>query len=503
MNSVWNEGVESAGAYPSLSQDIETDTVVVGAGITGVSTALRLADAGRDVVLLEAAAVGASNTAGATGNLYGTVSGGLRRVRETWDEALTRQVVAWRMEALRSVEQTVARLSIDCAFARRPLYLGLAGDDAQQRASLEREFEVCAAAGLEPRWSERIPGFGDLAGRVLELPEQAQFNPYAYTVGVAAALAARGVRIYQHSPARDIDAGEGRVRTPHGAVRARHIVVATHSPLGIHLVQAEMQVYREYGVALQAPDGQPRERLPEGICWVADAGRSVRSYHHQGRDFLVVVGEKHENGHGDNQVDYHQRLRDFARDRFGLEASQYAWSAQQFHPADRLPYIGRGGHDNLFLATGFSADGLTWGVVAAGIIDDLVHGRRSEASERLDPGRFTPAKSAKAWLAENRTVTSHLVRGFLGSADARELEAVQPGQGRIIELDGRKHAVHRASDGRLSVLSAVCTHMGCHVHWNAHAGSWDCPCHGSRFDTQGRVLDGPAMSPLERDPDQG
>jgi Rieske Fe-S protein len=230
---------------------------------------------------------------------------------------------------------------------------------------------------------------------------------------------------------------------------------------------------------------------------VRDASRSLRSYRHGDAEYLVVVGEKHKTGEPEPDVDYPRRLQDYARQYFDVATFEHSWSAQQFQSADGLPYIGPSAHGNVFIATGFAADGLTWGAAAATIICDSILGREARGSDLLSPRRFTPVKSAKTWASENASVVKHLVGDRVSKADAAELSDVRVGEGRIIELRGRKHAVYRDLDGILSVLSPVCTHLKCHVIWNAEASSWDCPCHGSRFHPDGRVLEGPATAPLK------
>lgn len=489
MRSVWIDDVPLHPVFPPLRETIEVDTVVVGGGIAGLSIALALHDAGQRVAVLEADLCGASNTGNSTGNLYGTVSDGLAPLQKKWGDDVIREVADWRMRALERIEATVAAHAIDCGFARRPLVRAVAGDDAQALDELEREYGAMATSGLSPQWL--TPGDVPVpVKRAFRIERQAQFNPFRYARGLARALGDVGVRIFERSRVVELDAGAGLARTADGAVRAKHLVLATHTPPGFNLVQAEMEVYREYGVSAQLRSGQ----APACVLWVRDAGRSVRD---DGHGRLVVVGEKHRTGEFHDGADYLQRLRDWARTQFDVERFDHDWSAQQFRPADGLPYIGRSAHDNVLIATGFAADGLTWGVVAASVIAELVAGKDGEAAARLSPRRFTPAKSAKGWGAENAAVVRHLVGDRLGRAGLDRLDAVPPGQGAIVDLDGKKHAVYRAVDGALSVLSPVCPHLKCQVAWNPAETTWDCPCHGSRFRTDGSVIEGPALQPLE------
>lgn len=492
MQSIWTASAQ-APEFPALDRSIEVDTVIVGGGITGLSTALRLAEAGQRVAVLEGRRLGALNTGGSTGNLYGTVSGGLHTLRRKWGDDVVRDVVRWRSEAVDWIESTIATHRIDCRFARRPLVRGVRAGDERQLGQLGDEFEAAAAAGLAPEWTTGTAQLPFEVAKAFRIDGQAQFNPYLYALGLVRLLAERGVALFEHSHVRDIDAGEGLARTDQGEARGRTLVLATHSPLGFNLVQAQMEAYREYGVSAVL-DGTP---APEGIFWLSDDGTSIRSCHENGRDYLVVVGEKHLVGHDEGGRDFPEALRDYARDRFGVTRFVHAWGAEQFKPADSLPYIGRSAHANVLIATGFAADGLTWGTVASALLADLVQGRETPAAERLTPRRFTPLKSARVWAKENAHVMKHLAETLLGEADLDRMDALAPGEGAIVELDGRKRAVSRNDEGDYAILSPICTHMGCEVAWNGVERSWDCPCHGSRFGTDGSVIDGPAPRPLE------
>ena len=492
MHSVWKTRADALPGFGSLEGAVTADTVIIGGGITGVTTAMRLHEAGQRVVLLEAATIATNNTGGSTGNLYGTVSQGLAQLARKWNDASVRDAVRLRLDAVDQIESTVERFGLECGFARRPLHWMIASDDDEWTQRYEDEWTATEKVGLAPvRLEASALPFGTRRGFLID--GQAQFNPYEYTCLLARALHERGVQIFEASPALDIDASEGRVRTDAGEVVGRNIVIATHSPIGFNLVQAEMEPCREYGVSARLASGDP----PQGIFWVRDAGRSLRKYQAGGIDYLVVVGEKHKTGEPEPGVDYPQRLRSYAEQHYDVARFVHEWSAQQFRSADGLPYIGRSAHDNVYIATGFGADGLTWGTVAAATIDDLIHARTSVATELLTPRRFTPFKSAKLWWSENAAVVKHLVGDRLTQAEVDALSEVPPGEGRIVGLRDGKYAVHRDHDRRLTVLSPVCPHLKCHVAWNGEAKTWDCPCHGSRFHCDGRVLEGPAKSALE------
>lgn len=486
MDSLWIDRT-SGMAHSPLSGDVEADVVIIGAGITGLMCALQASASGRRVVVLEAAEVGGANTGRSTGNLYATVSGGLAKLREKWSAEQVQAVVAARLAAVRHIAAVCERMELAADLVLCPMHIG--ASDPEWEEWIERERAACAEAGLHAEREASLQVGRRAVTTALRIDDQAQCNPHRLATGLALALRQAGVCIHASSPVTMVDANPGCVQTALGRVRAPWIVMATHSPLGFNLVQAEMKPLREYAVSARDPEVS----LSAGIHWLKDAGRSVRSY--GGR--LVVVGGKHVTGAPEPGIDYPGQLQAFAREVFGASDFDHVWSAQQFESADGLPYIGRSAHDNVLIATGFGADGLVWGTVAAQLLGELIDGRdESDLVQLLRPRRFTPVKSARGWASENASVVRHFVGDRLRRGEAR-FSDVPAGSGRIVEIEGSKYAVYRNDAGRVHVLSPVCPHLKCLVAWNALESTWDCPCHGSRFHADGRVLEGPAASGLD------
>lgn len=489
--SLW-QGTAYAARFPALREDLKVDVAIVGAGITGLTTAMLLADAGFAVVVLEAGGVGLGSTGHSTGNLYATVDRGLRDIEEKWDRETMRAVAHSRAEAIDLIEQTVRRHGLDCGFARRPFCLFASHARDRDREAIEREYRAAIQADLNARLVDTLSLPYSVA-RALVIEGQAQFHPLNYVRGLARQLAADGCRICEDTRVTALDDGRGFLYTETGTVQADAIVLATHTPKGVYAVQSTMEVYREYGIAVRLCGNH----YPEGIYWDLGTRHSIRSYGEGSERCLVAIGGRHKVGHEEHTDKRYDALEQHVREHFDVERSLYRWSAQSYRAADALPYIGRAsGTDRTHIATGFGADGLVYGTLAGAILAEALQGRESRWSDLYDASRFTPIKSAKGFLGESAGVAARLVRDWLKRCP-EALDAIRPGEGRVLEIDGDRLAVFRDFDRRYVAVSPVCTHMGCIVHWNNAEKSWDCPCHGSRFSVEGAIIEGPALAPLE------
>ena len=492
--SVWR-GTAAPTGYGMLGGDISCDVLIIGGGITGVTLADLLAEQQTpnkpEVVLLEAGEIGSGTTGNSTGNLYETVSSGMREIVSRFGADVARQVANERRAAVAFVEERCSHLP-DVGFRRCPL---VQWPDRANAASLQKEYEALTAAGCAVQRGGALPAnLPPAEGEVLVLPGQAQFQPQAYVVAMARRAAEAGATIHEHSRVLEIDVKAKRVTTASGSVTAKEIVMATHTPKGVHLVHAEMPVHREYAIAMEwTPDAPPG---PGIWWWQATEQLSIRTMQAGDRHFLVCAGQEHKVGIH-NATAGLMALEMLAKKHVGDRTITHRWSAQNYRGADGLPYIGRNAQ-GVFVATGFATDGLTWGTVAARLIAAELLGHRAAFADLVRPNRLSPVKGAKNIVEENVTVVKQLVKDYLTGRQNEKLAQLQPGDSAIVDAEGETFAAYRAPDGELFAVSNVCPHMGCKVHWNSAETSWDCACHGSRFRPDGTVIEGPALAPLRR-----
>lgn len=489
----WCVGLPARPAQPALEADVQADVVVVGGGICGLVTAWLLAAAGRDVVLLEAGRVGGGVTGHTTAKvtaLHGATYGPLARRHGVW---AARDYADAQRQGLETLRQIVEEESLDCELRRVPSYTYTTSDGSV--AQLEQEAAAARAAGLDVETVDET-ALPFRVAAALRLGGQAQLQPALFMRGLLDAALSRGVRVHEHSRVVSLRRRHGlEVVTEAGAVaRARAVVVATHYPVFDRgLIFPRVSVSREFAFA--APwDVAALDGVYFGIGPDAPA---VRGFGEQ----LVFSGHSFRPGSGDQ----HQRLSELersARRRFtGLGATTSRWAAQDVHTHDALPYVGRlvPWSDDVHVATGFNGWGMTNGVAAAVAVSDRIAGSAPDWARLFDPRRAVLPGGVPALLSEQAKVASLFVsRRLPGGASFRDVDAIGPGEGRVLSAAGGKYAVSRDHDGALRVLGARCTHLGCIVGFNAAEGTWECPCHGSRFDVDGSVLSGPATRPLEQ-----
>lgn len=492
--SIWNSFAEIE-EYPALTKNITTEVAIVGGGITGISVSKLLGERGISNAVLESRKVGISSTSHSTGNLYSTIDSNLSSLANKYDSETVNKVAKSRTEALEQMALWVKKYHLDCDFSRVPMFLYSSDEQNSDRIIDERKIAHDAGFNVAKAENGEIPyPFTE----ALKLMEQAQFNPMKYVQGLAKNLHSKQSVIYEQTHVKSITKEKNSfvLNTNRGSITANKVVHATHTPKGIKFVQTLLGPYREYGIASKLEGNN----MPEGIFW-GYHGKSKKFSSRickKGNDnYLIVVGEPHKVGHQKNNEECFQELYSFASRYFDVGEPEFLWGGQHYRPADSLPYIGPvPKNSGEYIATGYSTDGLVYGTLAAQIISDSISGKDSKWTNLYSASRNQPIKAAGKFLKENTDVAKHFLKELVHYPKDK-IESIKQGEGKIITHDGDKLAVSRNDAGELHIVSAICTHLGCTVVWNQAEQSWDCPCHGSRFDTSGHVLEGPAYQRLD------
>lgn len=492
-----------APALPTLVTDAYVNVCVVGAGIAGLTTAYLLAFEGKSVVVLDDGPVGGGQTERTTAHLSNAIDDRYFEIERLHGKEGARLVAESHTAAIDRIETIAAAEGVDCDFERLDGYLfGTAGDSDDL---LSRELQAAHRAGLTGvERVERAPLEGFETGPCLRFPRQGQFHPRKYLAGLALAIARDGGRISTAHAAEITGGPVARVRTSSGpVVTADSVVVATNTPvndlLAIHTKQA---AYLTYVIGASVPAGGVTKALywdtldPYHYVRLA-SGSDSGGGQAMANDLLLVGGEDHKTGQRDDAPDRYARLEAWARERFPrMGEVRFHWSGQVMEPVDGLAFIGRNpmDADNVFIATGDSGMGITHGTIAGILLTDLILGRENRWATLYDPSRKTLGAAIR--FAKETANMAWQYTDWVTPGDASSPEEIAPGTGAVLRRGLMKVAVYRDEQGALHERSAVCTHLGGIVTWNASERTWDCPCHGSRFDKDGGVLTGPAISDL-------
>ena len=495
--SLWSRTASLEPQAP-LAGDLEVDVAIIGAGITGLTAALLLARGGAKVAVLEASQPAAGVTSSTSAHLTEALDTRWHVLRKSFGDQGAALAARSQREAIDRIAAFVSEEQIACDFRRVPGWLF--AEEMNCFDEIGREAEAAQALGI--RAALGTPALPFAVKAALRFEDQAQFHSLRYLAAIAKAAQAGGVRIFGNTRALEITDGEPcRVRTASGTVTAKDVFVATHSPVNDRLLlQTKLAQYRSYVVAARM-SGPPLD----GLYWdTLDPYHYLRSYEDGDGWLLIAGGEDHKVGQKEDTFACYGALSEWVRQRFpalSSNAFEETWSAQVVETVDGLPYVGRNpGDGHVWVATGFSGNGLTHGTMSAMLIGDLIAGRDNPLAALYDPSRLKPVASLKEFVKENVDFPRHFVGDRIKDLAAGGFEGVPRGEGKVVQRGTEALACYRDEQGDLTVLSAVCTHMGCHVGWNKAEKSWDCPCHGARFDPQGAVLDGPANAPLPKKP---
>ena len=485
-----------------VNQDLQTDIIVIGAGIGGLSTAYALLQSGKKVIVVEDGFIGSGESGRTTAHITPVYDDRYSYIEKKFGKEKAALLAESQQAALAWIEELIHRENIDCDFKTVDGYLFLHPSDKED--SLSQEYDAARHAGLDVQEVDKIPSIANVGGG-LKFPRNAQFHIMKYLYGLARAIEQKGGKIFTGSRAESIK--DGQVRVNGHTLKASHIVVATNTPFNdLVTMHTKQHPYRSYVIGAEIG----RDKISPALWWDTgdqDSTWITQPYHYvrtadldELHYLLIVGGEDHKTGQPDKEgiteEERFVRLEEWARQHFpAMSTVKYKWSGQVMEPVDGIAFIGKNpGDDNVYIITGDSGNGMTNATLGALIIPDLVNGKENKWSSLYDPARLmfrAPLDFADELLNMVAQFGDYLTRGDIDS-----IEELQGGEGAIL---GRlkKFAVYRDPQNGLKVFSAVCPHLGCILQWNKVELSFDCPCHGSRFTCEGKLMNGPANKDLE------
>jgi glycine/D-amino acid oxidase-like deaminating enzyme/nitrite reductase/ring-hydroxylating ferredoxin subunit len=496
------EDSSSMSRYPALSRDVTVDVAVIGAGITGLTAAYLLKRAGRTVAVIDRGRCGGVDSGHTTAHVTCVTDldlsdlvkhFGRDHAQAAWDVGLAAMV---------EIDTIVTDARIDCDWTWVPGYkfAALDADLAKEGPRLKEEASLAAEMGFEAAFLDEVPLVGR-PGIVFE--GQARFHPRKYLAGLAKAIDGDGSHVFEHTESEEVVDDPLSVKAAGHTISCQYVVIATHTPLmgktnlaSATLLQTKLYLYTSYVLGGRAPKGA----IPDALFWdTASPYHYLRFDPHRDYDYVIFGGEDHKTGQAADTRQCYGALERTLKQFVPQIDITHRWSGQVIETNDGLPFIGETS-SRQFAATGYAGNGMTFGTIAGVMARDAVLGRPNPWDELFDTGRSKVRGGVWNYLKENIDYPYYMIRDLFAGPEGKGLRSLRRGQGKVLELKGEQVAAWRDDDGKVTLLSPICTHMGCRVDWNEAERTWDCPCHGSRFRPNGEVLSGPAESPLEKQP---
>ncbi|MFD2873752.1 FAD-dependent oxidoreductase [Mucilaginibacter ximonensis] len=492
LESPWQTAAYTAATSTSTQQTY--DCLIVGAGITGLTTGLLLQQAGKNVIIAEAHTLGFGTTGGTSAHINTFADTTFAEAESAFGEDGAQLFADAIRDGFNLIKHNINELGIDCDYAEKTGYLYAETDE--QVKLLHEIYQAMLKVGVPAHYQHNVPTPVAFK-KALELPGQAQFHPIEYLLVLRDEFIALGGTLLENTPIDNIESNDGLHVASSGerSIAAQNIIYATHMPPGINVFSFRCAPYRSYVLAVKLTD----DTYPDAVIYdLQDPYHYVRTHVIDEEPLLLIGGNDHKTGHDDPEKAFDD-LEKYARTYYNVASIEYRWSSQYYIPADGFPYVGQIPFmpDGIFTATGFNGNGMMLGSISAKILADQVMGIENRYSKIFSPSRLKPIDGFTELVKENADVAYHFVADRFGIPETDSLKQLAPGTGKVLELNGSKLAVYCGEDGGIQALSPVCTHAGCIVNFNAAEKTWDCPCHGGRFNTDGSVITGPPTKALQ------
>jgi len=490
--SVWQESVDEYLPTNEIDSTKIYDIVIVGGGITGISTAYHLQKAGMNCLLLEAHELCFGTTGGTTAHINTLLDVPYSTIEKKFSKEKAGLVAESVKEAVNTIRDTVYKNNIDCDFKTTSATLFAETD--KQKDELDKISAATSDAGIKNDFINKI-SIPIKFLKAIQVNEQGKFNPVRYVHSLAIQFEKAGGVILQQCRFVSADESENvTVETSNGKYTGRFLIHATHIPPGVNLLHFRCVPMRSYAIAVTLKN----DEYPEDLLYdMYDPYNYYRSQKIDGRNYFIVGGKDHKTAHEENQEYRFLELESHIRKYFEVKEVVYKWSSQYYESPDGLPYIGQlPGHDKIYVATGFGGNGMPYSTVAALLLTKMITNQHSPYKDLYDPNRLKPVAGFTNFVSHNVDVVKQFASKWFSHEDLHELAELATEEGRIVNFKDEKVAIYKDENGAIHALSPICTHVGCEVKWNNTELTWDCPCHGARYSYDGRMLNGPATKNL-------
>lgn len=493
--SPWQNNTSDQPAKAILYGSDEFDALIVGAGITGLTAGLLLQKAGKKVLIVDAHRPGFGTTVGTSAHINTFADTTYKEAESAFGQQGAQLFADAINEGFALIKANIEQYQINCDYAAKPGYLY--AEDEDQAKQLEDIYNGANQVGVPVAYADEVPTPIKYI-KAARFDNQAQFHPLKYLKALQEKFEKAGGQLLEETIIDSVDnAGDIHIaKAGEVSMKAKSVIYATHIPPKITSFSFRCAPYRSYVIAVKLKG----HHYPDALIYdLQEPYHYFRTHEIDGQPLLLAGGNDHKTGHDDPEKAFAD-LEKYTRQHYAVSSVKYRWSSQYYVPVDGFPYIGQmpEASNGTYCATGYNGNGMMLGSIAGKILSDLILSGASKYEKVFSPSRIKPIDGFTEFVRENADVGYHFVADRFGIPETDSLKRLAPGTGKLVEVDGKKIAAYRDEEGNIHALSPVCTHAACIVNWNAEEKSWDCPCHGARYDVDGNVLTGPATRNLNR-----
>ncbi len=497
-NSFWLNSFK-INSFDKLNEDIDVDVCIVGGGLTGITTAYYLSKQGYKIALIEKNTL-LSKTSGHTTAKITSQHGILYKyLLDSQSREFALKYLKANEEAIDNIKKIIESENIECNFERKNAYVFT--EDINEVQKIKDEVDTVKKLGIvECDLVNKI----DLNLNIktaIEYKNQAQFNPVKYADGLIKTIINNNGMIFENTKFEDCkkDNDEFKIITnTKNSIKSKYLVLTTRYPVINFPGYYFLKMYQEmsYVIAIK-----PKNNININGMYINSEKPtiSIKSAKYNGGDIILIGGYGNKTGENIDLRFKYEELRKKAMQIFGEFETLYEWNTEDCISLDKIPYIGDFSSlkNNIFVATGFEKWGMTNSNIAANIITDKINKKQNEYEEIFKATRLEPIKNREELKnMVKQSFKSLVIDKFKGAKDI--IDNVKNDEGKIVMLGNEKIGVYKDPAGNIYAIKPVCTHLGCELTWNDLNKTWDCPCHGSRFEYNGKSIYSPSIKDLEK-----
>ena len=487
--------------YPRLNTNEKTDICIIGGGIAGAVTAYLLTKQGKKVIVVERNKIGAGVTANSTAKLTSQHGLFYKYLADNYGINVAKKYLESNEEGIKLAEKIINDENIECDYEKKDAYVFATSESELDK--IKQEINVIKQIGFNAEFVKDIDIPVEKCLGAMKFNNQAQFDSRKYTIELMNRVEKMGGKIYENSKVINIAQKDKSyiISTEKNTIECNKVIICTHYPIKNFPGMYFVKMYQDKSYVIAVEIGNINKDLISGMYIKSDnPAISFRTAKYKDQRLLIVAGNGHKTGKPNGKIESsYQNLENYIKKYYPEAKVLFKWSTEDCISLDKIPYIGEFSKllPNIYVETGFKKWGMSTSHVAAKIICDKIMGNKNDYADIYNSTRLMPIKNRNELGNIIKESTKSLIVNKIKPTKVT-IDNIKPGDGEIVEIDGKKVGIYKKEDGKIFKVKPVCKHLGCMLTWNNLEKTWDCPCHGSRYDYMGNIITEPTVKELDK-----